>query len=180
MRNEKGQFTKGERTQSIKDAISKSLKGKPKSKEFIENLRKVRTGWKLSKETKKKIGIANTGKNNGGWNGGMYEEKNGYVYLMAKKHPFAKCNGYVAEHRLVMEKKLGRFLKSNEIVHHINGNKKDNRIENLVLTKNGKHQKKYHTRYFGCKVVGCKNKHWAKEFCHNHYYKSNVKKQGTT
>lgn len=73
------------------------------------------------------------------WKGGRNIDKNGYVLLYNPAHPNARGR-YVLEHRLVMEQKLGRLLKRTEVVHHINGNKQDNRIENLELfSENGEH-----------------------------------------
>jgi transposase-like protein len=74
------------------------------------------------------------GQNNSFWKGGKYTDRlNGYVLVYNPDHPFAKKKGYVQEHRLVMEKSLGRYLRKNEIVHHRNKRKTDNRIENLEL-----------------------------------------------
>jgi len=67
----------------------------------------------------------------------------GYILIRCPAYPYAKPNGYVFEHRLVMARQLGRPLKKDEHVHHINGDKTDNRIENLKLTSNGKHRS-YH------------------------------------
>lgn len=64
---------------------------------------------------------------------GRVRIKRGYIWVLAHSHPNAMKSGYIAEHRLVMSNHLGRPLKSSEIVHHKNGIKDDNRIENLEL-----------------------------------------------
>lgn len=66
----------------------------------------------------------------------------GYICFFFPTHPYADKYGYVKEHRLMVERKLGRYLKPKEVVHHINKIKGDNRIENLMLfSKNSEHLK---------------------------------------
>ena len=78
--------------------------------------------------------------------GNKKKDSTGYILILQPNHPYAQKRGYVPEHRLIMEKHLGRYLKSEEVVHHINGQRDDNRIENLMLFKNkGKHSA-YHRR----------------------------------
>lgn len=61
----------------------------------------------------------------------------GYILVHAPWHPFCQKSGYMAEHRLVMERKLGRMLLPLESVHHRNGVKDDNRPENLEVWYSG-------------------------------------------
>lgn len=77
---------------------------------------------------------------NGFWKGGRTIDKTGYVLVKIQNHPHANNAGYIREHRLVMEQILGRHLDPKEVVHHRNGDRSDNRPENLELfPSNGSH-----------------------------------------
>jgi len=68
------------------------------------------------------------------WRGGRHISGEGYVKAFAPGHPSAQSHGgYVPEHRLVMETIIGRYLRPYEYVHHKNGDRQDNRPENLEL-----------------------------------------------
>lgn len=84
------------------------------------------------------------GPTHGSWKGGRVVLGSGYIGVMLDStDPMASMRhrmGYVLEHRLVMARKLGRPLTSKETVHHINGDRSDNRLRNLQL-RNGRHGK---------------------------------------
>ena len=73
------------------------------------------------------------------WKGGRVLIK-GYWMIYAPDHPHCTKKKRVAEHRLVMEKKLGRYLDPKEVVHHLDHNRENNAPDNLMLfSSNGKH-----------------------------------------
>ena len=118
-------------TEEHKNNISNSLKGTmPTNFHLVKGWMK---GKRHSPETIKKLRIAKLGKRGeevNNWKGGR-RIKDGYVFIYSPDHP--RCsNTYVREHRLVMEKHLGRYLNPGEKVHHL-GEKDDNRIQMLMV-----------------------------------------------
>lgn len=81
-------------------------------------------------KTKGRFGV-----NNFCWKGGVSESSQGYLMITHGKH----ARKFKYQHRQVMEEYLGRPLESHEIVHHVNGDKKDNRIENLEIMTRAEH-----------------------------------------
>jgi len=94
--------------------------------EVVASTAALRSGKHLS------CGCIRKGEENHNWKGGKITTKFGYVKKYAPNHP-KNIVGYVLEHRLVMEEKIGRYLESNEEVHHKNGIRNDNSIDNLEL-----------------------------------------------
>lgn len=113
-------------------------------------------GHKHSEETKRILGLLKRGVPNlkirgekhYGWKGGKTYQR-GYVYLYAPWHPRGGYKHVIREHTLVMENSIGRYLKPDEVVHHINEIKDDNRIENLQLMNRSEH-KTYHNKKMAC------------------------------
>ena len=91
----------------------------------------------------KKLIEQKIGSKNPNWKGGKFSNF-GYIYKKNYNHPFSTKRNYVNEHRLIMEKHIDRYLKPEEVVHHINGIKDDNRLENLILFANDSKHQKYH------------------------------------
>ena len=125
--------TKGswKQTDRVKQIISQTHKGKILSK---------KTRQMISNKAKERF---EKGFHSALWKGGVKHRQDGYIAIWMPKHPFAN-NGYVMEHRLVMEKHIGRYLTEEEVVHHKNGIRNDNRIENLQLFANSGEHQRYH------------------------------------
>jgi len=125
------------------------------NQERIEAHRKRMIGHPTSETTKLKISLAQRGPNGPNWKGGITHNSEGYRLIKRENHPFKNCMGYVFEHRLVMEEKIGRYLTKHEIVHHINGIKNDNRIENLELMNRAQHISEHKRKRIACVCPNC-------------------------
>jgi len=112
--------------------------------------RKLNTG--LCRDCWKKNAVR--GADNPRWKGGVTYNF-GYRLIFKPDHPYADRHGYVREHRLVVEKRIGRYLRREEIVHHDNHVRTDNRDENLVITDVSTHARQLHGKKKGlCYVCG--------------------------
>lgn len=107
---------------------------------------KNRLKWKKSFCNRNCYSEWKKGANSSLWRGGRRIDKDGYVLIHKPKHPKADISNYVREHRLIMEGKLGRYLTGTETVHHTNGNRQDNSLENLVLYNSNSDHLKVHYR----------------------------------
>lgn len=127
--------------------------GKKHKKKALQKMRLAKLGKPgnhlgktHSKKARKKMSLAKIGKKP--WNFGTRKPtmiKHGYVLVFKPDHPYKNKEGYVRQHRLVMEKSIRRYLNKSEVVHHINFNKQDNRIENLKLyASNREHENTEH------------------------------------
>ena len=99
---------------------------------------RFKKGQKFSQEYRKKLSDAGKGKVHK-WTKKVISCV-GYKYLWKPDNPMSNKLGYLAEHRYIMSEAIGRILTTNDVVHHINGKKDDNRIENLALTDKVSHQ----------------------------------------
>ena len=106
-----------------------------KNREHMRQLGLSRKGIQHSEESKAKMSAKKKGiyKKPTRYGGATKKRRDGYVSVFVPSHPFCNAEGFVMEHRLVMEEHIGRHLNADEVVHHINHKRDDNRIENLLL-----------------------------------------------
>ena len=109
-----------------------------RSKQSIDH-KAQRLGLKKTDELLFDNRSARRGEKSPTWKGGKTRSRKGYVVLR-------NDGDVIFEHRAVMEEHIGRKLTEDEVVHHINGDKTDNRLENLQLMTRGEHSTMHNKR----------------------------------
>jgi uncharacterized protein (DUF1330 family) len=127
--------------------LSKALKGTSpwiKGRNHTElSKRKIsEAAKKMWQEKREKLIESHSGKHNSRWKGGKRKTGNGYIEILNHAHPYANEEGYIAEHRIVIEKIIGRYLLTTEVVHHL-GEKDDNRPQMLMAFINHSAHKRF-------------------------------------
>ena len=127
-------FSGKKHTEEAKKKMSEARKNAaPVSDETKEKLSEAGKGRIVSEDTRNKMSMAVQGEKHRNWKGGIKQETSGRVFIRQG------LRKYKARSRIVMEKKIGRILKSSEIVHHINGDPSDDRLCNLVILTRSTH-----------------------------------------
>lgn len=118
-----------------------TFKGKKHTNEVCRIISETHKGKVVSDGTKKKLSDAN-------FRGGIGHKKkrsDGYIYVYMPEHPKSTKDGYIMEHDLIIECSIGRWLTKDEVVHHKNEQRDDNRLKNLELMTASDHMS-YHSR----------------------------------
>jgi DNA-binding CsgD family transcriptional regulator len=103
------------------------------------SLRDNREAQKLAVAKDHKHGIGKRGANNPCWKGGRHKDGSGYILVYRPDDPDANASGYILEHRLVWREHNGA-IPVGGVIHHKNGSKGDNRIENLMMLSHAQHR----------------------------------------
>ena len=116
-------------------------------KKYFKTHKQPWEGKERTKEHKRKLSIfmkgRYTSKNHPYWKGGRINSK-GYIKIYFPKHPYNHV-GYIFEHRFKVEEKIGKIIDRTFRVHHLNNDKSDNRIENLIaFVSESAHQRFHH------------------------------------
>lgn len=133
----KENFTHSEETKKRLSDAQKGQRHSPKT-EFKKGIKPWNTGKRLTEEHRGKLSLAH---------GGDGKLKKKYIYELRRKR-----GEYIHEHRAVAEKILDRPLKSTEDIHHIDGDKTNNKPENLYLFPSRSEHTRYHQLYKSGKV----------------------------
>lgn len=120
----------------------------PKLKQLFPGRSMSSIYWKAqTMGLRKDPNMAHINRSQAKWKGGVYAATGGYRMVMRPGHPRANSKGYVYEHILVWEKETGTRVPKNCCIHHLNGNKQDNRIENLCVMLRSAHSSLHHTNH---------------------------------